>query len=377
MAVLVKTMNDSMRQLLDSQADRIEATLTLHKVPGGVLGASVHPRFVQFKLVPSPTVKLNRYVALSDEIAMALSCPRVRVYREGRFITIEAARSEPDPVRLVDMCKSLEGRIPPITSLLGLDETGVPLLLNLKSHAVVHVLLVGTTGSGKTALARTLLTSLALFNSPDDLHILLIDPKKGRGLGLLERLPHVRGEVAKDAGEAVSRLLTVVAEMERRDELRISHPALIVAVDELADLIQTGGREVEGALSRLAQRGRESGIHLVCCTQQPSAALIGSSMRANLPVRLVGKVSSRDEARYASGISDSQAEHLSGSGDFLLVTSGSALRFQAAWLGKSEFEQLCDRIDMERGTAGFDIELAPPRALLATSGIQGRWSRKE
>jgi S-DNA-T family DNA segregation ATPase FtsK/SpoIIIE len=120
---------------------------------------------------------------------------------------------------------------------------------------------------------------------------------------------------------------------------------LIVAIDELADLLQTGGKEVEMLITRLAQRGREAGIHLVACTQKPTAALIGGSMKANFPVRLVGAVASRDEARYATGMRDSGAEKLEGKGDFLLIARGDALRFQAAWFGPEDLATVKAQVD--------------------------------
>jgi S-DNA-T family DNA segregation ATPase FtsK/SpoIIIE len=128
--------------------------------------------------------------------------------------------------------------------------------------------------------------------------------------------------------------------MERRDREGVNRPALVVAVDELADLLQTGGPMLEAMLTRLAQRGREAGIHLVACTQKPTAALIGGAMKANFPVRLVGAVASRDEARYATGINESGAEKLEGKGDFLLVTKGDMVRFQAAWLAAEDLERV-------------------------------------
>jgi S-DNA-T family DNA segregation ATPase FtsK/SpoIIIE len=111
---------------------------------------------------------------------------------------------------------------------------------------------------------------------------------------------------------------------------------LVIAIDELADLLQTGGKAVEGAITRLAQRGRQAGIHILACTQKPSASLIGGAMKANFPVRLVGAVANRDEARYATGIAESGAEKLAGCGDFLLIAKGESLRFQAAWISEEE-----------------------------------------
>jgi S-DNA-T family DNA segregation ATPase FtsK/SpoIIIE len=132
--------------------------------------------------------------------------------------------------------------------------------------------------------------------------------------------------------------------MERRDRTGGTRPVLVVAVDELADLLITCGKQAEALLARLAQRGREAGIHLVACTQKPTAELIGGAMKANFPVRLVGAVASRDEARYASGITDSGAEKLGGKGDFLLVSKGELVRFQAAWLGRKDLETVKEKL---------------------------------
>jgi S-DNA-T family DNA segregation ATPase FtsK/SpoIIIE len=155
---------------------------------------------------------------------------------------------------------------------------------------------------------------------------------------------------------------------------------LVVAVDELADLLQTGGSQVEAMLTRLSQRGREAGIHLVACTQKPTAALIGGAMKANFPVRLVGAVASRDEARYATGIADSGAEKLEGKGDFLLVAKGELVRFQSAWLGPSDLDAVLEAL-RQGGRASRrwqQPESQPaPKAVqaISTSGRRGFWSR--
>jgi S-DNA-T family DNA segregation ATPase FtsK/SpoIIIE len=291
-------------------------------------------------LVMPVGVKVSKVTGLAEEIALALRCREARVYRTDGKFCVEIARRDPAPVRLLPLCAEVEA--PPATAILGVEAKGSPLLLRLPSADVVHILIAGTTGSGKTALARTLLASLAYFNSPLDLHMVLIDPK-GRGFGPLAQLPHVQGKVVATPTEGAARLAQVVAEMERRDQARQRAPLLVVAVDELADLLQTGGKEVEGLLARLAQRGREAGIHLVACTQKPTAALIGGAMKANFPVRLVGAVASRDEARYATGLRDSGAEKLEGKGDFLLVARGDSVRFQAAWFGPEDLTTIMAR----------------------------------
>lgn len=322
------------RHTLNMQADRIEQLLAHHKIPGRVNGGTVTPRFVQFKLATDLGTKVSKVSALAEEIAMALGSREARVYRDGGEINVEIPRDNPEPVRLLPLCKRLTV-VPPASAVLGMDEQGFPLLLRLTAPDVAHVLIAGTTGSGKTALARTLLTSLAMHNHQGQLQLILIDPK-GRGFGPLAGLPHVLNGVQNTPEAALACLGWLVREMERRDAEKVSAPVLVVAVDELADLIQTGGKEVEECLTRIAQRGREAGIHLVACTQKPTAALIGGAMKANFPVRLVGAVAGADEARYASGISDSGADKLEGKGDFLLVARSSPLRFQAAWLGPQD-----------------------------------------
>lgn len=330
------------RRTLNMQADRIEAVLAQHRVPGRVKGGVVTPRFIQFQVATRLGTKVSKVSALAEEIAMALGSREARVYRQGSAINVEIPRSRPDPVRLLPLCKRLT-TVPSVTAVLGVDENGTPLLLRITSPDVAHILIAGTTGSGKTALARTLLTSLAMHNRLGQLQIILIDPK-GRGFGPLARLPHVLNGVQNTVEGALACLKWIVGEMERRDRDRVSQPALIVAVDELADLIQTGGKPVEEMLTRIAQRGREAGIHLLACTQKPTASLIGGAMKANFPVRLVGAVASSDEARYATGVSGSGAEKLEGKGDFLLVAKGSLVRFQAAWLGPKDLALVTDEL---------------------------------
>ncbi|NJN84898.1 MAG: DNA translocase FtsK [Caldilineaceae bacterium] len=294
------------------------------------------PRYVQFKLTVRPGTKISKVTALSEELALALGSPGLRIARQQGCVNIEMLREKSDPVRLLPLIERLDA-VPPHSAILGVEELGAPLLLRLTAPDVAHVLVAGTTGSGKTALARTLLCSLAMFNPPDELSIILVDPK-GRGFGPLSALPHVKHGIISEPDEAVARLGALGQEMERRDHAGVSRPVIVVAVDEIADIYQTGGSDFEKALGRIAQRGRQAGIHLIGCTQKPTASLIGSSVIANFPVRLVGAVASKDEARYATGVTDSGAEKLAGSGDFLLVSKGELVRFQAAWLGPEDMK---------------------------------------
>jgi S-DNA-T family DNA segregation ATPase FtsK/SpoIIIE len=337
------------RRTLEMQADTIEAVMARHKVAGRVKGGTVTPRFVQFQISTEVGAKVKQVTNLADEFALALGKREARVYRKDGAINVEIPRSKSDPIRLLPLCAQL-ATVPPFAAVLGVEEDGTPLLVRLTAPDVAHILIVGTTGSGKTALARTLLTSLAMHNRQTQVQLILIDPK-GRGFGPLAQLPHLLGKVATDPQEAVEHLRWVVEEMERRDREQTNRPLLVVAIDELADLLQTGGSAVEAMLTRISQRGREAGIHLVACTQKPTAALIGGAIKANFPVRLVGTVASRDEARYATGLSDSGAEKLEGKGDFLLVSKGETVRFQAAWMGPSDFERVVTTLREGRRTS--------------------------
>ena len=325
-----------MRHQLEMQADRIEAVLATHKVQGAVWGGTVTSRFTRFQLLTGQGVAVARVTGLEEEVAMCLGVPSVRMYRQNGVIQVEVPRASTETLRLLRLAATLKRQPPVGTALLGTDLEGLPLLLRVTSPDVVHVLLAGMTGSGKTVLLRSLLASLAMFNSPADLQMLLIDPKGGRGLGPFVRLPHAVGPVATTAETGGQALLWAVAEMERRDAEHVSRPLLVVAIDELVDLLDVGGATVETAVRRLAQRGREAGMHLVAGTQKPAAAAIGGLLKANFPVRVVGSVASPEDAKVASGIAGTGAEKLLGRGDFLLVGAGQVIRFQAALVTEEE-----------------------------------------
>ncbi len=331
-----------MRRRLHLEAAQIEAVLASHRIAGRVWGGTVLPRVVRFELTTGIGTRVRQISNLAEEIALALGVRSARVYRSGGTIHVEIPRDRPAAVELLPLCRRL-AHIPPMTAVLGLDESGVPLLLRLPSPDVVHTLIVGTSGSGKTALMRSLLLSLALHNPQGHLQIVLLDPK-GRGLAPLFRLPHLLVPPVSDPGQAGAVLQRLVEEMERRDRQRRSSPAIVVAVDELADLMEAGGTAVETGIRRLAQRGREAGIHLVAATQKPTASAVGALAKANFPVRLVGAVTTPEEAKIATGLAGSGAEKLLGQGDFLLVTHGQMWRFQAAYISEEAAEAVVARL---------------------------------
>jgi S-DNA-T family DNA segregation ATPase FtsK/SpoIIIE len=339
-----------MRRVLHFQADRIEHVLASHKVPSRVTGGTVTPRLVRFQIATPLGVKVRQVAGLSEEIALSLGASSCRVYRQEGQVQVEVPRQDAQAVPLLAHCRRLvtEGSrghhtVPPVTAVLGLDQEGVPLLLRLPSPNVAHVLIAGTTGSGKTALARTIVTSLALFNHQRSLQLVLIDPK-GRGFRPFEGLPHNLVPIVTHTDEALPILQRLVDEMERRDAEGRSEPRLVVVLDELADLVQVGGREMEALLIRLTQRGREAGVHLVACTQKPTAAVIGGLVKSNFPVRLVGSVASPEDAKVATGLAQTGAEKLLGQGDFLVIAKGQVTRMQAAYVEPQQIGEIVDQI---------------------------------
>jgi S-DNA-T family DNA segregation ATPase FtsK/SpoIIIE len=361
-----------MRKKLEFQADRIETVLTLHKIPARVTGGTVTPRWVRFQVLPAIGAKISRIRGLSEELAAALDVSSCRVSRRGAAVDVEVPRDDQQPVRLLPLYHQLTSQlpnqqanhppIPLITAILGLGDDGAPLLIRLSSPDVAHVLVAGTTGSGKTVLLQTMILSLALTNRPPSappsgreptpspcegegrgggLALVLIDPK-GRAFSPFNGLPHLARPVVREAEEAVEALHSLVRLMERRGDpsgFPKSKGPVVVVIDELADLLMVGGEPVQWALTRLTQRGREAGIHVIAATQKPTTAVLGSLVKANFPVRLVGRVTSAEDARTATGWSGTGAERLMGRGDFLAVAEGRVIRFQAAHASPEEIRE--------------------------------------
>ncbi len=326
------------KRLLNFQADKIEMVLAAHKAPARVWGGRMTPRTVQFHLAPAANTKLAKLESLTEEVALALGAPSARLTRSNGTLSLEVPRADSRFVSLTELDAGLDGDEhlrralnSPGTAILGMDSEGVPLLLRLASPDVAHCLIAGTTGSGKTELARTIIASLLLHQKPRDLQLALFDPKL-HGFAPFARVPHLLFPIVAEPDEALERVAYLVSEMERRDREMIERPRVVIVIDELADLLQICGSGLEVMLTRLVQRGRGAGFSLVACTQKPSARVVGSLVKANFPVRLVGHVASTDDARVAAGIGGTGAEKLAGRGDFLLIAGGQVIRFQAAYI---------------------------------------------
>ncbi len=342
-----------MQTTLQFQADRIELLLAQHRLLARVTGGTVTPRTIRFQLMPGPGTRLRRITELAEELALSLGAAQCRVFRDQGGLQVEVPRPERAGVELAGLCAELRD-VPPCTPVLGLDHDGSPLLLNLPSPDVAHALIAGSTGSGKTELARAMIASLARFNRQAHLQLLLIDPKN-RGFAPFRGLPHLLRPIVTESEEALEALRAAVEEMIRRDREGRCLPRIVIFIDELADLALVSPKEMQMLLTRLAQRGRQAGIHLIACTQKPTADVVGSLVKANFPVRLVGAVTTPEDAKVATGLARTGAEKLLGRGDFLAVARGEVLRFQAACIAEKEI----------RSFAGLAPDGAAVRGLLA------------
>ena len=330
-------MPRSMRPYLEYQADRVEAVLAAHRAPGRVTGGTVGPRMIRFFLNPAPHIRYAAIKRLADDLALAMKVPTLSVDRGKEGVILEFAHPNPRSVELLNLLPEALP-IPVATALLGLTDDGAPLLARLSAPEVAHVLVSGTTGSGKSALLRTIAASLVLTHRSDVVQLLCIDPK-ARAFRAFDGVPHLSRPSIVDIPEAMEALHSLIRVMDfrdRRGELPASGSMdqaeagnsvyrIIVFIDELADLVMQGGKEFTDVLTRLVQRGRQAGIHIIAATQHPSSAILSSLMRANFPLRLVGRVVSANDAKIASGRAGTNAHLLNGRGDFLAVAGGERL----------------------------------------------------
>jgi S-DNA-T family DNA segregation ATPase FtsK/SpoIIIE len=329
------------RMELEAQADRLELVLAQHKAPAQVTGGTVTPGWMQFLLHAAPGVKVQRFESLSREIALALGVPEARVVAAAGQLRVDVPRSDPQTVRFSDLLARVT--LPAGTALLGLADDGAPLLINLASPEVGHVLVAGTTGSGKTALLQTLAASLVLTQRPSRLQLAVIDPK-GYSFAAFRSAAQLFRPIATQPDQALTLLEALTTLLDARVTQANPKPHVVLVIDELADLVQTVGQQVIDRVGRLVQRGRSAGLHVVAATQKPSSALIGPIVKANFPVRLVGRVTSGEDARVAAGRGGTQAERLRGRGDFLAIFNLGVQRFQAAYLTMDELERQFEKL---------------------------------
>ncbi|MCZ8139608.1 MAG: DNA translocase FtsK 4TM domain-containing protein [Armatimonadota bacterium] len=340
----------------------LESTLEQFGVDAQVMEVATGPTVTRYELGVGPGIRVNRVTNLSDNLAMSLAAPSIRVEAPipgKNAIGIEVPNKNRQPVTLREMCESLEfhDQEKKLLVALGKDVAGAPLYADLTR--MPHMLVGGATNSGKSIGLATLIMSLILRNTPKDCRLVLIDPKQVE-LSLFDGLPHLMCPVVTDVKEAAGVLRALVREMERRylqfKEAGVRNidgwnekaptyqdrlPYIVLVIDELADLMMQVANEVEASICRLGQLARATGIHMVIATQRPSVDVITGLIKANIPSRIAFAVSSAIDSRTI--LDSSGAEDLIGRGDMLFRPIGAhkPMRIQGCYVSESEISAVC------------------------------------
>ena len=349
---------------IDEQAGILDSTLKNFNVGAQVVKVTQGPAVTRFEVQPEPGVKVNKITNLSDDIKLSLAARDIRIEAPipGKHtIGIEVPNQKSRAVNISEIINhtEFEQKESPLTAVLGLDISGKPVVTDLRK--MPHGLIAGATGSGKSVCINTILISLLYKATPNELKLLLIDPKMVE-LAPYNHIPHLVSPVITDVKAATASLKWAVEEMERRyelfahsgvrdigrfNELAKQHrqfadilPYIVIVIDELADLMMMSPADVEEAISRIAQKARACGIHLIIATQRPSVDVITGLIKANIPTRIAFSVSSQIDSRTIIDISG--AEKLLGRGDMLFLENGASkpVRIQGTFVSDDEIDQV-------------------------------------
>jgi S-DNA-T family DNA segregation ATPase FtsK/SpoIIIE len=337
-------------------ADLLVQTLSHFGVDANVIGQISGPRVTRYELQLAPGTKVAKVAALKDDLSYALATTEIRILAPipgKQAVGVEVPNLSPNLVTLGDIFDDLPATASPLSVWLGKDISGAAVWTDLAR--MPHLLIAGTTGSGKSGCINALLTSILLRATPDEMRMILIDPKRIE-LNHYECVPHLLTPVVSSPKEASAVLANCVAEMEKRYERLASVrarnlneanrafrqrgeptiPYLLVVIDELADLMMIAPQAVEDAVIRLAQKSRAVGIHLVLATQRPSVDVITGMIKANVPSRIAFAVSSMTDSRVI--LDQGGAESLLGQGDMLFKPLGTSRlqRVQGAYVSEEE-----------------------------------------
>lgn len=341
---------------------RLEQTFRNFNLKVSVSDVNIGPTVTQYEVVPEPGVKVSRIVNLSDDLALALAAKQIRIEAPipGKSaIGIEVPNLDTQMVSLRELLE--EAPIDDRKLLVGLGRDVSGQIITAELNKMPHVLVAGSTGSGKSVCINTMITSVLMRAKPSEVKFLLIDPKKVE-LTLFDALPHLLAPVVTDPKKAAVALKKVVVEMEERYDLFAENgvkniegynqkitsgaiqnekmPFIVVVIDELADLMLVASREVEDSIMRLAQMARAAGIHMIIATQRPSVDVITGVIKSNIPSRIAFGVSSQIDSRTILDMGG--AEKLLGKGDMLYFPTGQPmpLRVQGAYLGEDEIQKV-------------------------------------
>ena len=367
----------------------LEAALAQHGVETRLVGMVIGPSVTRYELELGPGVKVARLTSLHKDIAYALASPDVRILAPipGRqAIGVEVPNTERQIVPLGDILASTEARRAkhPLEVAVGRDINGKAMLMNLAT--MPHLLIAGATGAGKSSCLNSIITSILMRSTPDQVRMILVDPKRVE-MGQYDRLPHLLTQVVTNPKKAANALSWAVREMERRYDLLAEVgfrdvtgynaaydrgelvpepgsereyprlPFILVVIDELSDLMMVAARDVEDSICRIAQMARAVGIHLVIATQRPSVNVITGVIKANIPARLAFAVSSVTDSRVI--LDQAGAERLIGAGDMLLLGPASSAphRIQGSWVSEEEVRKVVAQWRRQAPEVAYDAQV--------------------
>ncbi|ERM17213.1 DNA translocase FtsK [Brevibacillus laterosporus] len=355
---------DDYEHTLD-QKNLLEETLSNFNVNANIVNIVKGPSVTRFELQPAPGVKVNKITGLSDDIKLNLAAKDIRIEapipgRNAVGIEVPNNKSEPIFIRRILESDKFKNHPSPLAIALGMDIGGEPIVADIKK--MPHGLVAGSTGSGKSVCINSIIISLLFKSTPEQVRLLLIDPKMVE-LAPYNNLPHLVTPVVTDAKQATASLKWAVEEMEKRYALFVEAgvrdierynqttddqlPYIVIIIDELADLMMVSPQDVEDCIIRIAQKARACGIHLLLATQRPSVDIITGNIKANVPTRLAFAVFSQIDSRTI--LDQSGAERLLGRGDMLFLESGAPpIRLQGNYVNDDEIDAVTSVIKKQR-----------------------------
>ncbi|AFX90764.1 cell division protein [Helicobacter pylori Aklavik117] len=379
---------------IDQKIQDLLSKLRTFKIDGDIIRTYSGPIVTTFEFRPAPSVKVSRILGLSDDLAMTLCAESIRIQApiKGKDVVgIEIPNSQSQTIYLREILESelFQKSSSPLTLALGKDIVGNPFITDLKK--LPHLLIAGTTGSGKSVGVNAMILSLLYKNPPDQLKLVMIDPKMVE-FSIYADIPHLLTPIITDPKKAIGALQSVAKEMERRYSLMSEYkvktidsyneqapnngveafPYLIVVIDELADLMMTGGKEAEFPIARIAQMGRASGLHLIVATQRPSVDVVTGLIKTNLPSRVSFRVGTKIDSKVI--LDTDGAQSLLGRGDMLFTPPGSngLVRLHAPFATEDEIKKIVDFIKAQKEVEyDKDFLLEESRMPLDTPNYQG------
>ncbi len=379
---------------IDQKIQDLLSKLRTFKIDGDIIRTYSGPIVTTFEFRPAPNVKVSRILGLSDDLAMTLCAESIRIQApiKGKDVVgIEIPNSQSQIIYLREILESelFQKSSSPLTLALGKDIVGNPFITDLKK--LPHLLIAGTTGSGKSVGVNAMILSLLYKNPPDQLKLVMIDPKMVE-FSIYADIPHLLTPIITDPKKAIGALQSVAKEMERRYSLMSEYkvktidsyneqapnngveafPYLIVVIDELADLMMTGGKEAEVPIARIAQMGRASGLHLIVATQRPSVDVVTGLIKTNLPSRVSFRVGTKIDSKVI--LDTDGAQSLLGRGDMLFTPPGAngLVRLHAPFATEDEIKKIVDFIKAQKEVQyDKDFLLEESRMPLDTPNYQG------